>query len=155
MVHLFGSARLRAAKDLRVSALRAWVLVPLLALAFGFSPSLAQAAEPVAVDPADAAFLQRLEDRKVIKSVAAKGEAVTVRGLDAKSQSLSRTWWLLADNDHGPQIPCFPAIALARKLLRGEVSARGAMPCMGLLTVEEILDVGRGLDLRSELTSDQ
>jgi saccharopine dehydrogenase-like NADP-dependent oxidoreductase len=80
---------------------------------------------------------------------------VTVRGLDAKSQSLSRTWWLLADNDHGPQIPCFPAIALARKLLRGEVGARGAMPCMGLLTVAEILEVGRGLDLRTELTSDR
>jgi len=80
---------------------------------------------------------------------------VTVRGLDAKSQSLSRTWCLLADNDHGPQIPCFPAIALARKLLRGEVGARGAMPCMGLLTVAEILEVGRGLDLRTELTTDQ
>jgi hypothetical protein len=79
---------------------------------------------------------------------------VTVRGLDAKSQSISRTWWLLAENDHGPQIPCFPAIALARKLLRGEVSVRGAMPCMGLLTVDEILEVGRGLDLRTELTTD-
>jgi hypothetical protein len=77
---------------------------------------------------------------------------VTLRGLDAKSQSISRTWWLLAANDHGPQIPCFPAIALARKLLRGEVRARGAMPCMGLLSVDEILAVGRGLDLRTEVT---
>lgn len=67
---------------------------------------------------------------------------VTVRGLDAKSQSIARTWWLLAENDHGPEIPSFPAIALTRKLLRDEVSERGAMPCMGLLTVEEILDVG-------------
>ncbi|HTJ20604.1 MAG TPA: saccharopine dehydrogenase NADP-binding domain-containing protein [Steroidobacteraceae bacterium] len=66
---------------------------------------------------------------------------VTVRGLDAQSRSISRTWWLVADNDRGPEIPCFPAIALARKLLRGEVSARGAMPCMGLLTVDEILAV--------------
>ena len=72
---------------------------------------------------------------------------VTVRGLDSTSQPLSRTWWLLAENDHGPHVPCFPAIALARKLLRDEVRARGAMPCMGLLTVDEILDVGRGLDL--------
>ena len=29
-----------------------------------------------------------------------------------------------------------PAIALARKLLRGEVCTRGAMPCMGLLTID-------------------
>jgi saccharopine dehydrogenase-like NADP-dependent oxidoreductase len=78
---------------------------------------------------------------------------VTLRGLDAKSQPISRTWWLLAGNDHGPQVPCLPAIALARKLLRGEVRARGAMPCMGLLTVDEILAVGRGLELRTEMTA--
>lgn len=73
---------------------------------------------------------------------------VTVHGLDKQSQPLSRTWWLLAGSNHGPQVPCFPAIALARKLLRGEVRARGAMPCMGLLTLDEILAVGSGLDLR-------
>jgi saccharopine dehydrogenase-like NADP-dependent oxidoreductase len=78
---------------------------------------------------------------------------VTLRGLDARSQSIARTWWLLADNDHGPQVPCFPAIALAQKLLRGEVRARGAMPCMGLLAVDEILAAGRGLDLRTEVTA--
>jgi saccharopine dehydrogenase-like NADP-dependent oxidoreductase len=72
---------------------------------------------------------------------------VTVNGRDIHSQPLSRTWWLLASNDHGPQVPCFPAIALARKLLRGEVQTRGAMPCIGLLSVDEILAVGRGLDL--------
>ncbi len=74
---------------------------------------------------------------------------VTLQGLDLQAQPLSRAWWLVADNNHGPQVPCFPAIALARKLLRGEVDARGAMPCMGLLTVEEILAVGSGLDLQT------
>jgi len=78
---------------------------------------------------------------------------VTVRGFDAKSRSISRTWWLLAGSNHGPQVPCFPAIALARKLLCGEVRARGAMSCMGLLTVDEILAVGRGLDLRTDVTT--
>jgi hypothetical protein len=72
---------------------------------------------------------------------------VTVNGRDVHSQPSSRTWWLLASNNHGPHVPCLPAIALARKLLRGEVDTRGAMPCMGLLTVDEILAVGRGLDL--------
>lgn len=80
------------------------------------------------------------------------GMHVTVRGLDKQSQPATRTWWLLARNNHGPQVPCFPAIALARKLLRGEVQARGAMPCMGLLTVDEILAVGSSLDL--EVRSD-
>lgn len=80
------------------------------------------------------------------------GMHVTVHGLNHQSQPISRTWWLLASNNHGPQVPCFPAIALARKLLRGEVSTRGAMPCMGLLTLDEILAVGSGLDL--EVTGD-
>lgn len=73
---------------------------------------------------------------------------VTVRGLDLNGIAAARTWWLLAEQDHGPFIPCFPAIALARKIARDETVARGAMPCMGLLTVQEILDVGRGLSLR-------
>jgi hypothetical protein len=77
---------------------------------------------------------------------------VTVSGLDAKLQAISRTWWLVAENNHGPQVPCFPAIALARKLLRSEVRARGAMPCVGLLSVDEILDVGRGLKMRTEVS---
>jgi saccharopine dehydrogenase-like NADP-dependent oxidoreductase len=75
------------------------------------------------------------------------GMHVTVSGLDRQSRPASRTWWLVARNNHGPQVPCLPAIALARKLLRGEVATRGAMPCMGLLTVDEILAMGRGLDL--------
>jgi hypothetical protein len=72
---------------------------------------------------------------------------VTVKGLDMQLQPSSRTWWLLAASDHGPHVPCFPAIALARKLLRGEIDTRGATPCVGLLTVDEILAVGSGLDL--------
>jgi len=79
----------------------------------------------------------------------ASGMHVTVGGLDGQSRPISRTWRLLADNNHGPRVPCFPAIALARQLLRGEVRARGARPCMGLLTVDEILAVGSGLDLRT------
>jgi saccharopine dehydrogenase-like NADP-dependent oxidoreductase len=73
---------------------------------------------------------------------------VTVRGMDLNGEPAVRNWFLIADQDHGPFIPCFPAIALARKLLRDEVSARGAMPCMGLMTVEDIIAVGDGLDLR-------
>lgn len=73
---------------------------------------------------------------------------VTVAGLDLNGKPAVHTWSLLAEQDHGPFIPCFPAIALARKILRNETVVHGAIPCMGLLTVEEILDVGRGLQLR-------
>jgi saccharopine dehydrogenase-like NADP-dependent oxidoreductase len=75
---------------------------------------------------------------------------VTIRGLDHNNVARSRSWYLIAENDHGPDIPCFPAIALARKILRGEIHSPGAMPCMGLLTLDEILGVGRDLYLRTE-----
>ncbi|MDO8331023.1 MAG: saccharopine dehydrogenase NADP-binding domain-containing protein [Fluviicoccus sp.] len=73
---------------------------------------------------------------------------VTLTGMDDAQQPATRTWLLLAGNNDGPNIPCFPAIALTRKLVRGEVTERGAMPCMGLLTVEEILTAIPGLDLK-------
>lgn len=72
---------------------------------------------------------------------------VTVRGLDHDGRPSAHTWSLIAEQDHGPFIPCFPAIALARKILHDKTGVRGAMACMGLLTVEEILKVGRGLSL--------
>ena len=75
---------------------------------------------------------------------------VTLRGAGLDARPLSRTWVLRAGSDHGPNIPCFPAIALARKLLRGEVTQRGAMPCMGFLSVDEILRAIPGLDLTTQ-----
>jgi saccharopine dehydrogenase-like NADP-dependent oxidoreductase len=76
---------------------------------------------------------------------------VTVRGLNHEGRPTVHTWCLVAEHDHGPFIPCFPAIALARKILRNETAARGAMPCMGLLTVDEILQAGQGLSLSTSI----
>ncbi|HSW12887.1 MAG TPA: hypothetical protein VLI06_08620, partial [Solimonas sp.] len=72
---------------------------------------------------------------------------VELRGRNANGEALQRDWYLLAGSNHGPQIPCLPVIALARRLLRGEITQRGAMPCLGLLSVEDILGAVPGLDL--------
>jgi hypothetical protein len=76
---------------------------------------------------------------------------VTLTGLNLQQQPHSITWQLLAGSNHGPNIPCFPAIALARKLLNGQIQQTGAMPCMGLLTVDEILTAIPNLNLRWNL----
>ena len=76
---------------------------------------------------------------------------VTLTGLNLKQQPHLITWQLLAGSNHGPNIPCFPAIALARKLLNGQIQQTGAMPCMGLLTVDEILTAIPNLNLRWNL----
>ena len=46
-------------------------------------------------------------------------------------------WHLTADANHGPEIPCMAAILLVEKLVRGEITTRGAFPCMGFLTLAE------------------
>ena len=46
-------------------------------------------------------------------------------------------WQLIADANHGPEIPCMAAILLAEKLCRDDITTRGAFPCMGFLTLTD------------------
>ncbi len=48
-----------------------------------------------------------------------------------------RTWLLTAPATDGPEIPCMPAILLARRMAAGEVPEAGAMACTGLLELRE------------------
>lgn len=67
------------------------------------------------------------------------GMFVTMEGVGLDGQALKLAWHVLAAQNHGPHIPCGASIALAIKLARGDALPRGAMPCMGLVTVEEYL----------------
>ncbi|HLQ26579.1 MAG TPA: saccharopine dehydrogenase NADP-binding domain-containing protein [Acidiferrobacterales bacterium] len=63
------------------------------------------------------------------------GMLVSVTGAKTDGAKGCIQWHLTADSNHGPEIPCMPAILLARKLSRGEITARGASPCIGFLTL--------------------
>lgn len=76
------------------------------------------------------------------------GMFVQMRGLGVDQQRLDVNWHLLAGSNHGPQIPCGAAIALSKRMIRGAKLPVGAMPCTGLLTVEEYLDPLQSLDIR-------
>jgi len=67
------------------------------------------------------------------------GMYVSLRGEDPAGAPLQLVWHLVATHNHGPQIPCGAAIALARKLACGGPLEPGARPCMGLLTLHEYL----------------
>ncbi len=56
---------------------------------------------------------------------------------------------LIAKSGHGPYIPSTPAIILARLLASGELSRYGAMPCIGLLSLEQYLEGLKELDIKS------
>jgi hypothetical protein len=73
---------------------------------------------------------------------------VAMDGIGVDGQVLSLEWQLLAAQNHGPHIPCGAAIALASKLARGDALPHGAMPCMGILTVEDYLSALQGFDVR-------
>jgi hypothetical protein len=73
---------------------------------------------------------------------------VTLEGADPDGDPLALTWNLVARENDGPNIPCAAAIALSGKLAAGQAPAAGAYPCMGLLTVEELLEPLKGLSIR-------
>lgn len=73
---------------------------------------------------------------------------VTMQGVGLDGLPLTLTWQLLVAQNHGPHIPCGAAIALATQLASdGAPAPRGAMPCVGLLTVEAYLAALQGYDV--------
>ena len=76
------------------------------------------------------------------------GMFVTLKGTGRRGQPHRITWSLIAQQNHGPFIPCGASIVLANKLAEGTRLPTGAMPCMGLLTVNEYLDALKGLDVK-------
>lgn len=56
-------------------------------------------------------------------------------GLDGSPLTL--TWELIADRSHGPNIPVTPAVIIAKRLATGDLATRGAIPCVGLITLDQ------------------
>lgn len=75
------------------------------------------------------------------------GMSVSLDGRGSAEAPLNITWNLIAQRNHGPHIPCGAAIALARKIASGAKLLAGAMPCMGLLSVDEFLEPLCELDI--------
>jgi hypothetical protein len=80
---------------------------------------------------------------------------VAVRGRGAAGGSMRRSWTVVAERGAGPQIPATPAALLIKKLLRVSgyrpLGARGAQPCIGLLSLDEIVRELAGLAIRTRL----
>jgi hypothetical protein len=64
--------------------------------------------------------------------------AIWLRGLDHAGRPIERRIALVTDYD-GPATPSSAAIVLARKILDGGPPRTGAFPCMGMLSLEELL----------------
>jgi hypothetical protein len=75
------------------------------------------------------------------------GMHVRLLGTNRLGAPVRVDWHLAARRGHGPRIPCIPAIVLARKLAAGTLAARGAMPCMGLMSLAEFAVALAHLDI--------
>ncbi len=70
-----------------------------------------------------------------------------IRGRAPDGQVLERREWIVARSGDGPNIPCMPAILLARRLAREGRLPPGAQPCVGLIGLDEYLGALEGLDI--------
>lgn len=77
---------------------------------------------------------------------------VTLRGEDRQGNPLVLDWNLTALDNHGPEIPCTPSIVITRKLLRGELPDRGAVPCIGLFTLDELMAEMAGFSITAAVS---
>jgi len=73
---------------------------------------------------------------------------VKLEGLHDNGARYAHTWNIVARENHGPNIPCAASIALTNKIAAGGKLPAGAMPCMGLLAVEDLMEPLKGLSIR-------
>jgi hypothetical protein len=55
--------------------------------------------------------------------------------------------FMIARQVHGPNVPCIPAILLARRIAAGERISPGARPCLDLLAFDDIMGAIAHLDI--------
>jgi Saccharopine dehydrogenase NADP binding domain len=75
------------------------------------------------------------------------GMLVTLDGLGHDGKPKRVDWHLVAGHGHGPYVPATASVLLARGLLGGSLRTRGAMPCVGLFSLDEFLAEVGDLDI--------
>jgi len=95
--------------------------------------------------------LRRFSERFIRFGSDVGGMVVELAGRGIDGAPLRLRWWLDAAAGDGPQVPVTPAVVLAQRLVDGLVTAKGAQPCMGLLTLDQLTDGFAGYALRTGL----
>jgi hypothetical protein len=70
------------------------------------------------------------------------GMFVTLTGLDKAQQTKSVQWQIIAENGVGPNIPVIAPELVINRIAAGNIKT-GAMPCMGLFTLEDFMKIAR------------
>ncbi len=75
------------------------------------------------------------------------GMHMLMKGTNKEGKHLEIKWFIIAKDNDGPQIPCIPAIILSKKIIQGKLHARGAMPCIGMITLDEYMKELEGFSI--------
>ncbi|HJP69366.1 MAG TPA: saccharopine dehydrogenase NADP-binding domain-containing protein [Sphingomicrobium sp.] len=62
-----------------------------------------------------------------------------LRGVGRRGEPIEIRIFMVARRAHGPNIPCIPAIILARRIAAGQQFESGARPCLDLIDLEELM----------------
>ena len=74
-----------------------------------------------------------------------------LRGIDGRGERMEIRIFMVARQVHGPNIPCLPAIILARRIAAGQLLEPGARACLDLIGLEELLGAMNGLDITTRV----
>jgi hypothetical protein len=69
----------------------------------------------------------------------AGGLYIFLTGKDLQNNEKKIKWYIIAKQNHGLFIPTIPAIVMAKKIFHGQYTIPGARPCVGLVTLQELL----------------
>jgi len=61
------------------------------------------------------------------------GMVVVLQGTLADGRRGRAVWTLVADDNHGPEVPCMGALLVARRIVAGTLTEPGARACIGML----------------------
>lgn len=98
---------------------------------------------------------QRMSDRLINCGSDVGGMQINLVGRDLNNRPKAISWNLVARRNHGPEIPCTPALILVRKLLAGTLTERGARPCLGMFSLDEFRAEVRDLEIEWTVTESE
>jgi Saccharopine dehydrogenase NADP binding domain len=77
------------------------------------------------------------------------GMHVIVEGKDNTGRRAVVKWFIVALAGDGPYIPTIPAVVLVKQMMAGRSIGPGAMPCVGMITLQEYLDELRPFKIKT------
>lgn len=83
------------------------------------------------------------------------GMHVILEGQNMSGEPLKREWFIIARNGDGPHIPTIPAIVLAEQIANGTFEDKGAMPCVGLVSLDQYLKELTGYEIKTVSRQEQ